>query len=239
MSSVKEREDILKQISISYNSVIHKKRYEIVKNFALGKVLDVGCGLGYGSEIIKNTTNQIIGIDIDKESIDYARKNYGDFANFLVYDGKKIPFPDEHFDLVCSLEVIEHIDKNYHEAFYNEIKRVLKKGGILVISTPNRNFFIKKIMKTFGWKNPYHKYEYSLSEFENFLFGDPFIILLKKYYLGFFLQFSSNPFINLIYKLPPFIGRYKEKIINIDLKMGSIFPSLCNCLLYIQKKTLK
>lgn len=234
--NAKEREDILKKGTVSYDFMIHKKRYDIVKNFSSGKILDVGCGLGYGSKIIKNIENQITGIDVDKHSIDYAKKNYGNFADFLVYDGKKIPFPDEYFNLVYSLEVIEHIDVNHHRAFYNEIKRVLKRNGTLIISTPNRNFLPKRIMKIFGWKNLYHKYEYSLIDFEDFLFEDFSTELIKKYYLGSFSQFSSNPLINLIFKVFPVVRKYKARIIDADINSGFILSPLCNCFLYIQKK---
>jgi len=109
---------------------------EQIKN---GKVLDIGCSIGHDSlELAKRRGYRVVGIDIDKVSIDTAKeikkilriKN----ASFLNVDILQNRFKNEEFDAIVMLEVLEHF-KNDSQAI-REISRVLKKGGILILSTP-------------------------------------------------------------------------------------------------------
>jgi ubiquinone/menaquinone biosynthesis C-methylase UbiE len=99
------------------------------------KVLDLACGTGYGSKYLSDHGHHVTGLDVNHEAIAYANKHYGKQVSFLVGDCLKIPFPDQTFDAVCAFEIIEHLGET--KKFLVEIKRVLKKNGIVILSTPN------------------------------------------------------------------------------------------------------
>ncbi len=126
------------------------------------KILEVGFGDGYGTEMLNNSSKikKIIGIDIDSETVAHAKSHHKK-CDFREYDGVKIPFKDNTFDAVVSFQVIEHVKdvQNY----LKEIKRVLKKGGRVFITTPNRNYRLGKNEKP--W-NPFHLREYDKNSLE-------------------------------------------------------------------------
>ena len=81
------------------------------------------------------------GIDISEESINFAKKNYGSLTNvsFQVYEGKKIPFENNTFDLVFMSCVMHHIKSDDHKSIIEECKRVLKDNGLIIIFEHNPN----------------------------------------------------------------------------------------------------
>jgi len=118
------------------SSLNYISKFNIDKN---SKILDVGAN--YGSLIFnlyREGYNDIIGVDINKEAIEKGRKEYSKIKNkLMVYDGKKIPFKNNSFDVVLMFDVIEHIP-NIQEFLEKEVYRVLKKGGIFIFQTPNK-----------------------------------------------------------------------------------------------------
>lgn len=142
-----------------------RARYLFAKKYIRNKdkVLDAACGTGY--ETIG------IGIDNDPEAISFAKKHYK--AKFIVGDILNMPFTNNSFDIITSFETIEHVDAN---KFLTEVKKVLKRNGTLILSTPREN----------GPSNsPYHIKEFTAKELE---------ILLKRYFksVKFFGQGSST-----------------------------------------------
>ncbi|OGY94507.1 MAG: hypothetical protein A2406_04345 [Candidatus Komeilibacteria bacterium RIFOXYC1_FULL_37_11] len=120
-------------------------------------VLDVGCGEGYGTHIISSVSDSAIGLDVEQEVIIRAAKKYGsNNCVFQIYNGTDIPFATETFDIVISLQVIEHI-KNAQK-YLEEISRVLKKNGICIFTTPNKKMRLKSQQKP--W-NHFHVREYN------------------------------------------------------------------------------
>jgi SAM-dependent methyltransferase len=120
-------------------------------------VLEVGCGEGYGTSLLAKSGFSIVGLDIDEETIKNVSQKYQtQNCRFVWYDGKKIPFDDETFDVVISFQVIEHIQDDF--SFVKEINRVLKKGGKLFLTTPNRLYRLKPNEKP---RNPFHIREYA------------------------------------------------------------------------------
>lgn len=101
-------------------------------------VLDAGCGAGQGAAYLsQNGACYVVGIDISPEAIAYARDLFPkDNLSFVVMDAHYLGFPDRTFDVVTSIEVIEHLQKP--EQYVSEIRRVLKDEGVLVLSTPNK-----------------------------------------------------------------------------------------------------
>lgn len=129
----------------------HIQRYKFAAKFSKGKILDLGCGTGYGSKILFERGNEVYGIDISKEAINYAKRKYQG-PKYICSPAENLPFPDEFFDAITAFEVIEHI-KNYEQAL-NEIYRVLKRGGDFFLSTPNPRH-LARILKHFIFHKPY------------------------------------------------------------------------------------
>lgn len=142
----------------------HIYRYRFATRYARGKrVLDVACGEGYGSAaLMKAGAASVIGVDVSPETCEHARQKYG--VDARVGDARNLPLPDDSVDLIVSFETIEHIPEP--ERFLDECARVLAPGGILVISTPNRDVFGQEEA---GEGNPFHCSELDQSEFEGML----------------------------------------------------------------------
>lgn len=114
----------------------HLARYAFAAQFAHGRdVLDVGCGVGYGSQWLgKSGARSVLGIDISGEAIEHAQHNYFHPAvRFKAQDASAIEAGDG-FDLVTCFELIEHIEQQ--ALVLDRIKTALRPDGVLVISTP-------------------------------------------------------------------------------------------------------
>lgn len=160
----------------------HLSRYLFAAQFVKGKsVLDVACGVGYGTFLLaKEGAKEVVGMDISSEAIDYAQKKYRkENVAFFRADAEKMPFKKEQFDVVVSFETIEHLKNQL--AFMQEIKRVLKREGLLIISTPNTLVYPKGSI--------FHLKEFTLLGFRK---------LLLKYFGQVNLYFQDNAFANYI-----------------------------------------
>lgn len=117
------------------------------------KFLEVGCGLGYFSNKASRLGAKVSGIDIGPKLVAINKKLTPN-GKFIVSSASKLSFKDESFDVVLSTEVIEHVENQ--KAALKEMSRVLKKNGILVITTPNRIF--KPLFDFLSWIRirPYH-----------------------------------------------------------------------------------
>ncbi len=143
----------------------HLHRYLEACELAAGKVvLDIASGEGYGSAMLANKANKVIGVDISAEAIKHARKCYQkENLEYMVGSCADIPLPDASVDIVVSFETIEHHDQ--HEQMMQEIKRVLRPDGILLISSPDKYHYSVES----GYNNPYHVKELYQHEFKQFL----------------------------------------------------------------------
>ena len=94
-------------------------------------VLDFGCGDGNSSVFIRKhfTNAKISGTDVSEASVNIAKDKMINNAFFKAYDGSKLPFKDNQFDVVFTSMVFHHIEHNLHKGILSEIYRVLKKGG--------------------------------------------------------------------------------------------------------------
>lgn len=149
---------------ISYE---HLNRYYAISTIVKDKdVLDAACGSGYGTELISRFASFVHGIDIDEEAVEYARDHF-EKKNlaYSVASITSIPFQDATFDIVVSFETIEHVDEITQKHFLEEIKRVLRPNGQLIISTPDKRNY-SDIPKYF---NEFHLKEFYSNEFLNFL----------------------------------------------------------------------
>lgn len=99
-------------------------------------MLDFGCGSGLTQEEFEKRFANVeaYGIDISKEAINFCKKR--NLTRVALFDGINIPFKKNVFHLVTIIDVLEHIKDDIHAI--NEIKRVLKKGGLGIILVPAR-----------------------------------------------------------------------------------------------------
>jgi SAM-dependent methyltransferase len=121
------------------------------------RVLDVGFGEGYGSQILSERGVEYHGIEVDPEIVEHARSKYGPM--FETYDGTRIPAADGAFDLVLAFQMIAYLDDP--QPLLREIRRVLKPGGLALVSTPNRAYRLYDGQRP--W-NRYHAREYLAPE---------------------------------------------------------------------------
>ena len=109
------------------------------------KCLDYGCGSGHIIGHFLKEKIHICGIDMSERSVDVVEQKYKGNKFFMgarVYDGKRLPFKDDTFDLIICTEVIEHILPKHMDLFLLELKRVLKQEtGRLILTTPNDENF--------------------------------------------------------------------------------------------------
>lgn len=140
----------------------HLARYDACKSISNGKeVLDAACGAGYGSRLLASTAAAVTGVDIDPETVAFARTHYSaPNVRFEAASVVDLPFPAATFDVITSFETFEHMNANDQSAFLDEAKRVLKGDGVLIVSTPDKN-----VTDTFGTDNPYHLREVTESQF--------------------------------------------------------------------------
>ena len=141
----------------------HMARYAFAVRLARGKrVLDAGCGAGYGSAELAHTALTVLGADISAEAIDFARAHYR-LPNLHFEQASCTGFPhaDGCFDLVVAFEVIEHLE-NWRE-FLLEVRRVLAPSGQFIVSTPNKRYYTES-RGTEG-VNPFHVHEFEFEEF--------------------------------------------------------------------------
>lgn len=125
---------------------------EAVRNREKPKVLDIGCFIGTDLFMLPKIKEgaKFWGVDISQSAISHAcllaKKRKEESLEFLVMDvNKEMIFEDNLFDIVIALELIEHLENP--KRFLQEVKRVLKKGGILILSTPNEDYLLNKISK--------------------------------------------------------------------------------------------
>lgn len=117
------------------------------------KILDIGAGLGHSLLPLKKFGwNNLYAVDIDNFNQDFFKKNDIDF-NLADIERNKLPYEDNFFDVVLTFHVVEHLQSPNN--FLNEIYRVLKKGGILILVTPDW----RKQYKIF-WRDHTHVHPY-------------------------------------------------------------------------------
>lgn len=140
----------------------HVSRYRFACGFVRGaEVLDVATGVGYGADMLlrEGKAGSVTGVDNSSEAIEFALSHYASAAlRFVVADASHMPFEDGSFDTVVSLETLEHL--RGYQGYIEEVSRVLRDSGTLIISTPN---------KRYDSKNPFHLSRVSVAEFHGLL----------------------------------------------------------------------
>lgn len=103
------------------------------------KVLDIGCGAGLLCNPLALAGHDVFGIDLSPSSLKEAlKKDTTQSVQYLVAPAEKLPFSDGSFDVVCALDLLEHVESP--SIVIAEASRVLKPGGLFFFHTFNRNF---------------------------------------------------------------------------------------------------
>lgn len=111
-------------------------------------ILDIGCHDGTFLSLIKKRNNNFYGLDASDWAVSQSKKKDFDVRQFFFDDKTRLPFEDDFFDLIVAGEIIEHIyDTDF---FLEEIRRVLKTNGKLLISTPNIASLGRRLLLFFG-----------------------------------------------------------------------------------------
>lgn len=123
----------------SYFSPITEKRYnELLDGFeqykSTNRILDIGAGCGFFLKVAKQRGWEVYGTEIDESAIENCKDSS---LNMSFGDINTIDFPENYFDVVAHIEVIEHI--NNPNEYVSEIQKILRPGGITYLSTPNFN----------------------------------------------------------------------------------------------------
>lgn len=141
----------------------HVSRYALAARWANAvRVLDIGCGAGYGTAELAAQARQATGIDLSLDAVAHARAAYP-LANirFFPASATALPFADASFDLVTAFEVIEHLEQWRH--LLAEARRVLRPDGVFFVSTPNKSYYTES--RGTAGANPFHEHEFEYEEF--------------------------------------------------------------------------
>jgi SAM-dependent methyltransferase len=221
--------------SIASDNPVHQRlffAYNEVQSFIHGNVLEVGCGVGRGLELLLKRADKYTAIDKNGDLLEKLKVEYPQITFIHSHIPPFKGIADDTFDTVVSFQVIEHIKND--ALFLKEIYRVLKPGGKAIITTPNRSMSLTR--------NPWHEREYLLDELKKLSIG----IFSKVTTLGVFgnekvmKYFDENrvsvekitrwDIFNLQYNLPASLlrvpydflnRRNRKKLMNVDNSLVS------------------
>ena len=168
---LKDKPNIIKSFERRLKNVekLHKTK---------GRILDIGCATGFFLEVAKNHGFAPHGVEISGYASDIAKKNFGD----KIFNGilAKADLPDNFFDIITMWDYIEHIPDPAGEL--SRVWQLLKKDGLIVLSTPDTGSLTHKIFKDkwIGYKNKEHLYYFSEKNIIMLLEKNGFKIIKKE-----------------------------------------------------------
>ena len=185
-------------------------------------VLDVGCGDGFITNLLSEYCKHVVGVDSSRTGISLASSLVDiSKADFVLGSVNNLPFKESAFDVITLFEVIEHIPVKLVKKALMDIKRVLKKDGILIVTTPNpRNFsniiFGRKIV------SKKHEKEYRQAEL-----------------LQLLSDFQKIEVSGIYFPLPPLTLLYKSRyrfLWQVLFPLAGLFPKLARFIIYCGRR---
>ena len=142
------------------------RRHEAVYNWIAqpglaGTLVEAGSGEGYGAELLRTAGAQVVAVDYDEPAVTHLRNRYPGVAGMRA-NLVELPIADDSMDCLVSLQVIEHLWDL--PAFFREAHRVLRPGGQLIVSTPNRLTFSPGLGRGQKPTNPFHVEEFDAGQ---------------------------------------------------------------------------
>jgi len=193
----------------------HIVAYEFASKHIRGRVLEVGSGEGYGINILAPFADEYVAIDKYQTQIPDSASNFK-HVQFMQVNVPPLPFQEHSFDSVVTFQVIEHIDQD--KEFVKEIYRVLKPGGVLILTTPNRTMSLTR--------NPWHIREYTPTELKSLLeqnfsntdiqgvFGNEKVMEYYEKNKASVKKFTRFDLFNLQYNLPRWMLQIPYDLLN-------------------------
>ena len=234
MKKKRSKKDIFNYENIPvgfYDKIYKKKRgiqskwhhihYNLVRKI-LGKYqkhLDVGCAAGTFVNFL-NKDKISYGADISSNQIQYAKKNYENKKHkFYLIKNNKLPFKNKSFDVVTNLQLMEHLSMKDNEVLFKEIKRVLKPGGRLIITTPNYLspwVLLEKIVNIVGEVkyDQQHITFFNKNRIKNFLYKLNFrniYVSTNMFFAPFFAVFG--------WKVPDIVQKFEDNFFNHPFRL--------------------
>ena len=206
----------------------HLTAYNFCNNHVAGKdILDVGCGTGYGANLLADKARSVTAVDLSETGIAIASRTYNKpNLSFRVMDASDLSFfGEESFDLVYSSQCIEHVVE--YEKFVSEVFRVLKRGGTFIVTTPNSDLYVPGVV-------PFHFKEFTADEFSNLLgkffknvhmygvFGDDKVMRIQEGLFKFARLLARVDFLNIRNKMPKGVYIYIYQRL-LDTAKSSLF----------------
>lgn len=139
----------------------HVARYKFAQRMVQDcRVLDIACGTGFGIPCLSAKARLVVGVDLEWEAVSKASHEiYSSSVSVLMANGCSLPFQNCSFDVATSFETLEHLEAR--SGFLAELRRVLKPGGLCILSTPNAHYTQPVNGKP---QNPFHVFEYTPEE---------------------------------------------------------------------------
>lgn len=208
------------------------KVYDIIKKlnkkYGFKKSLDVGCADGSFSKKLKDDFGfEVFGLDISEGAVKLANKK--DVIAKTHNLEKRLPFQDDAFDLIIACEIIEHLyDTDF---FLSELRRILRKGGIIILTTPNLVSLVNRIKILFG-KYPSFVPEYKVGGAGHIrAYTVPVLEKqLKEHKFDVILTTSPNITFPMTSKAVP------STLKSIAIKLGDYFPKIGSHMILVARK---
>lgn len=125
---------------------INPDKARLLKNYAIGKCLDVGFGSGIYSNFLQEMGHQVVGVDNQKDFVRFASKKYPNIS-FVLSAAEKLPFKDKEFDTIIAFDILEHLDDK------KVVEEIFRVADRLIFSVPHTN---QKILLRYGLSHAHY-----------------------------------------------------------------------------------
>lgn len=189
------------------------------------KILDLWCGDGNNKHKIYSKKNEVYGVDIEQSNVDYCKKKFPKHI-FMVVDWEKLPFDDNFFDIIHSMDVLEHVDDL--DVVLKEATRVLKRWGKFMIEVP----YWKSEELLLKIKPEYRNQVHHVRMFKDWEMESLFALLGYKLQNKKNLNFFIHIYLAFAFKRASIISQKWQMDLNIGMKLYFIIRYILFFLVY-------